>query len=221
MNYAYIRVSTIEQDLKNQKHGLKAYAKRLRLEPLEIIEDKATTKKHWKTRKIGQLIEQLEPGDILLTPEVSRLARSTLEALEIMQALLDKECVLHITKDSKVIGGSIEDRVYLTVLGLAAEIERHFIQQRTRESLAARKKEIGEKGFFVSRSGNKIAKLGRPVGGKKKLKLDDRKDEVIKYLQMGLNKTAISKILNVSRPTLNNFIEQRLDKDQLSISFLE
>jgi DNA invertase Pin-like site-specific DNA recombinase len=220
MNIAYLRVSTNDQDINNQTHGLKHYAANNGLSKLDLIKDNASSSKPWRTRKIGGLIESLQKGDNLLTPEVSRLARSTLEALEILQAILDKGAVLHITKDSKVIGGNkLEDRIYLTVLGLAAEIERDFIRRRTKESLSSKKAEIRDNGYFVSKSGNKITKLGRPKGKPTKLILDDKKDKVIEYLNLGLNKSSICKLLNVSRPTLDTFINKRIDPDQLEITF--
>lgn len=42
-----------------------------------------------------------------------------------------------------------------------------------------------------------------------KSKLDGREDEIRKYLNLGLNNTAIAKLMDCSRPTLNNFIKTR------------
>jgi DNA invertase Pin-like site-specific DNA recombinase len=220
MNIAYLRVSTTDQDVSNQSHGLRYYAASSGLTELKLIKDVVSSSRHWRSRKIGEIIQGLKQGDNLLTPEVSRLARSTLEALEILQAILDKGACLHITKDSKIIGGNnIEDKIYLTVLGLAAEIERDFIRKRTKESLEAKQREIKTNGYFLSKSGRKITKLGRPKGKPSKLALDARKDLVIEYLKLGLPKTSICKLLKVSRPTLDNFINKRIDPDQLEIAF--
>lgn len=220
MNFAYLRISTTDQDINNQSHGLKHYAATLGLVDIKLIKDSASSSRHWKERKIGALVEGLSEGDNLLTPEVSRLARSTLEALEILQAILDKGASLHITKDLKVIGGNkLEDKIYLTVLGLAAEIERDFLRKRTKESLDSKQQEIKANGYFVSKTGKKITKLGRPKGKNAKLALDGRKDTVIEYLNLGLPKTSICKLLGVSRPTLNNFINKRISPDQIEMAF--
>jgi len=214
-NIAYLRISTDQQDLSNQKHGLLDYANKNDLTQLKIIEDVVSSKKHWSDRKIGEIVGDLRPGDNLLAPEISRLARSTLEVLEIIKAVLEKGAALHITKDGRKIGGGIQDTIYITVLSLAAEIEKDFIQRRTRESLAKKKQEIKENGYFVSNQGNKITKLGRPRGEKGASKLDPHKAEIISFLAKGVNKASICKIYDVTYPTLRAFIKKEgLDREQ-------
>ncbi|MDY0137796.1 MAG: recombinase family protein, partial [Thiomicrospira sp.] len=93
-NIAYLRISTDQQDLSNQKHGLLDYANKNDLTQLKIIEDVVSSKKHWSDRKIGEIVGDLRPGDNLLAPEISRLARSTLEVLEIIKAVLEKGAAL-------------------------------------------------------------------------------------------------------------------------------
>lgn len=56
----------------------------------------------------------------------------------------------------------------LRVLMLLAEYERELIVARTRNTLGRHKKEIKEKGFFVSKDGKRVNKLGRPRGKKDK-----------------------------------------------------
>lgn len=214
-NIAYLRISTDSQDLNNQKHGLLDYANKNDITKLKIVEDIASSRKAWRERKIGEVINDLAPGDNLLTPEISRLARSTLEALEIIRAVIEKGAILHITKDGRQLGGDIQDTIYTTVLALAAEIERDFIQKRTRESLAKKKQQLKENGFFISNQGNKITKLGRPAGEKGASKLDPHKSEIISFLAKGVNKASICKIYDVSYPTLRAFIKKEgLDQEQ-------
>ena len=88
--FAYIRVSTDKQDLDNQRHGVIEYAKKNKLEPLTFFEDTASGKKSWKDRDLGKLLEQASAGDVLLVAEISRLARSTLQVLEILQEAAQK-----------------------------------------------------------------------------------------------------------------------------------
>ena len=211
-NFAYLRISTDKQDLDNQKHGLYEYANAHEITKLEMIEDIVSSRKAWKDRGIGELTGRLKPGDNVLTPEISRLARSTLEALEIIQEIIKAGAALHITKDGRKIGGDIQDTIYITVLALAAEIERDFIQKRTKESLAKRKQQLKEDGYFISANGNKITKLGRPAGKKGTSKLAKHKTEIIEYLSKGISKRAICKLLNTTYPTLQKYIkEERLD----------
>ena len=126
--YAYIWVSTDKQDLDNQRHGVIGYAQKNQLVPLSFIDDTASGKKSWKERDLGKLFAQAKAGDVLLVAEISRLARSTLQVLEILQEAVKKEIAVHVAKSNMVMDGSLNSKITAAVLGLAAEIEREFIQ---------------------------------------------------------------------------------------------
>lgn len=193
-NYAYIRVSTDRQDLDNQRHGVIEYAKANGLEPLAFFDDTVTGKKSWKERDLGKLLEQAGKGDVLLVAEISRLARSTLQVLEILQHAAEKEIAVHVVKNRLVMDGSLHARITATVLGLAAEIEREFISARTTEALA-RRKAAG-------------LPLGRPKGRQSdEKKLDKRRDEIKDLLQKGVHKTSIARIVGCSPNTLYQWME--------------
>ena len=52
-------------------------------------------------------------------------------------------------------------------------------------------------------------KLGRPVGAAKNLKLDKHADKIDGYLDKGINKVAIAKLLDVSPNTLYEWLKVR------------
>ena len=192
--YAYIRVSTDKQDLDNQRHGVIGYAQKNQLEPLTFIDDTASGKKSWKERDLGKLFERANAGDVLLVAEISRLARSTLQVLEILQEAARKEIAVHVAKSNMVMDGSLNSKITAVVLGLAAEIEREFISSRTTEALAKRR----AAGL----------PLGRPkgaVGAEKKL--DKRKDEISELLLKNVHKTSIARIVGCSPATLYAWME--------------
>jgi DNA invertase Pin-like site-specific DNA recombinase len=193
--YAYIRVSTDKQDLDNQRHGVIEYAKRNALEPLHFFEDTASGKKLWRERDLGKLFEQAKKGDVLLVAEISRLARSTLQVLEILQEAARIGIAVHVAKSNMVMDGSLNSRITATVLGLAAEIEWEFISARTTEALAKRK----AAGL----------PLGRPKGRTSETKkLDKRKTEIKDLLAKGVHKTSIARIVECSPTTLYAWMEE-------------
>ena len=194
-DYAYLRVSTDAQDVQNQKHGVLEYANQLGIANLKYVEDTVTSKKHWKDRGIGDLLSRAGEGDTIMASEISRLARSTLEVLEILKHCTENQINLHIAKNGMVFDNSLQSKITATVLGLAAEIEREFISSRTKEALAARKA-----------AG---VKLGRPQGKAKNLKLDAKRDEIQKYLDMGVSKAAIAKIVGCPATTLYDYCKVR------------
>ena len=89
----------------------------------------------------------------------------------------------------------MQSKIYATIFGLAAEIERDFISQRTREGLARCKVD----GIV----------LGRPRGVALKLSLDDHAKKIDEYQALKLNKRAIAKLLGVSPNTLYAWLRRR------------
>ena len=194
-NFAYLRVSTDQQDANNQKFGILDYCNKNNLSKVKFIEDTASGKIAWQDRMIGQIMEKATNGDLIIVSEISRLGRSTLQVLEILETAVKKEISVHIAKNHIVIDGSMQSTITATILGLAAQIEREFISSRTKEALAKRKAD----GF----------KLGRPLGQSQLLKLDAFHDEIMNYLKKGINKRAISKLIECSPSTLYLWLKRR------------
>ena len=94
-----------------------------------------------------------------------------------------------------MMNGSMQSKIYATIFGLVAEIERDFISQRTREGLARCKVD----GIV----------LGRPRGVAQKLGLDDQAKKIDEYQALKLNKRAIAKLLGVSPNTLYAWLRRR------------
>jgi DNA invertase Pin-like site-specific DNA recombinase len=82
-----------------------------------------------------------------------------------------------------------------TILGLAAQIEREFIAARTKEALARRKAQG--------------LPLGRPKGPAVEVKLDSYKDQIVTYLQKGVSKRSITRILECSPSTLYAWLRRQ------------
>ena len=138
--YAYLRVSTDQQDVDNQRYGLLEYANANGLGTLQFIEDTISGRHAWRDRALGQLLsETTQAGDVVLFAEISRMARSTLQVLEMLEHAMRRSLIIHVAKQRMVLDGSMQSRIMATVLGLTAEIERELIAQRTTEALAKRK----------------------------------------------------------------------------------
>lgn len=187
--YIYLRVSTSAQDTQNQLHGIQQYCQERGIQADKVIEDTASGSIAWTSRKIGELLSFADKGDVLLVAEVSRLARSTLQVLEILKFSSERQVSVVIVKSGLTFDNSMQSKITATILGLAAEIERDFISMRTKEALAKRKA-FGKQ-------------LGRPQGAlAKSYKLDEKRSEIERYRKLGINQTAIAKLVGVSRPTL-------------------
>ena len=196
VTYAYLRVSTNQQDVDNQRHGILEYANQKSLGHLEFVEDAVSGQKKWRERELGNLLTTTaESGDVVILAEISRMARSTLQVLEILECCMHRGLSVHIAKQKMVLDESMPSRITATVLGLAAEIERELISMRTSEALAKRKA-AGKP-------------LGRPKGRQSaKLKLDARKQEIQMYLDKGISKRSIAKLVDCAPSTLYYWLER-------------
>ncbi len=195
--YAYVRVSTDRQDLDNQRHGILEYANSRGIGPVKFIEDAESGRMSWKNRALGNLLrETAQKGDVVIFAEISRMARSTLQVLEMLECCMRREISVHIAKQQMVLDSSMQSKIAATVLGLAAEIERELISLRTKEALAKRKAEGKH--------------LGRPKGRKSaSLKLDAYDAEIRTYLATGISKRSIAKLLDCSPSTLYDWLSRR------------
>lgn len=194
-NFAYLRVSSDQQDIQNQKFGLLDYCNRHHISPLTFIEDTASGKINWRERGIGTILEKANSGDLIIVSEISRLGRSTLQVLEILELAAKKGVSVHIAKNHMIMDGSMQATITATILGLAAQIEREFISTRTKEALSKRR--------------NDGMKLGRPKGQADLLKLDQYQDLILKYLQKGINKRSVAKLVECSPSTLYLWLKRR------------
>ena len=196
VTYAYLRVSTNQQDVDNQRHGILEYANQKSLGHLEFVADSGSGQKKWRDRAVGELLTKTaQSGDVIIFAEISRMARSTLQVLEILECCMHKGLSVHIAKQQMVLDDSMPSRITATVLGLAAEIERELISLRTTEALAKRKA-AGKP-------------LGRPKGRQSaKLKLDAFEQEIRMYLAKGISKRSIAKLVDCAPSTLYYWLER-------------
>ncbi len=186
--WIYLRVSTDEQDTENQASGVSAYAVAHNIRIEEAISDSMSSKAPLTERTIWTMLDRMEPGNLLLVSEVSRMARNTYEVFQIAAKAAERDIHIIATKNDLKLSGTVESKIMLFMYGIAAEIEREFIRSRTTEALAR-----------IKASGRK---LGRPVGRTGGNKLDGRENEILRYLEKGLAHTSMAKLLEVSRGTL-------------------
>ena len=193
--FAYLRISTDSQDNRNQKLGILDYCNALHISPLQFVEDTVSGKVSWKERKIGKILYEAKSGDVLVVSEVSRLGRSALQVLEILEYAAQQGICVHIAKNRFVMDGSMQATITATILGLAAQIEREFISLRTKEALAKCK--------------NDGKKLGRPKGPSPWLRLDDHQEEIKVYLQKKISKRSIARLVECSPTSLYIWMKRR------------
>lgn len=194
MVYGYLRVSTDKQDYECQKIGvdMEAAKRGLAIDKY-IIDDGISGAVEPEKRKLGKLIKKLKPGDVIIASEISRLGRTLFMIMRILELCMAAGAKVYTAKDSYELGDNIQSKVLAFAFGLAAEIERNLISQRTREGLAR------------ARAAGKT--LGRPAGTlSANKKLIGCEKQIMRLLSRGHSKASIARRLKVNRRTLRNFI---------------
>lgn len=186
---AYLRTSTDKQDLEAQKTGIEALAIE-RGWTLEYYEESVSGSVSYKDRGLGNLIDELYAGDILIVSELSRLGRSMIDALTLINHLVERGIKLIAIKGGYEINGSIQSKIITTVLCMAAEIERDLIRQRTKEALA-KKKARGEH-------------LGRPFGT---FKFRDKTKEIKAKHHAGTPISKLAREYDTSWQAISNVVK--------------
>ena len=134
MVYCYLRVSSDSQDVNSQRIGIEDFLKKKELAADEWIADEGISGAvDWRKRGIGKIIHRVKPGDILVFSEISRIARRLVLVLEVIKACSERGVKIYTVKDRYVLEDTIQSKVLVTVMGLAAEIERDLLRQRSGE----------------------------------------------------------------------------------------
>ena len=145
--YGYARCSTSEdkQDINRQVRELKASGAEEVI--FEYEHGDAKVKK-----ELHMLLEMAEPGDTIITLEVSRLSRSTQQLCEIIDVIREKHLRLvivgSITIDCREGKADPMSEAFLQMAGVFSQLELAMIRARVRsgmENARAKGKKIGRR----------------------------------------------------------------------------
>ncbi len=201
----YIRVSSDQQDLQNQQHSILNYANKNALGKVEFIEVKISSRKKDEDRKIDELFETLQAGDHLIVSELSRIGRSVVNVVTIVNQLIALGVNLHILKEQLFIKPNVQNPFtdfQINIFSAFAQLERDLISKRTKEALQARK----AKGI----------KLGKPVGTIQGSIYDKDKEKIKELHSLGVTLTNISKkhLGYGTIKSLSEYVKNKLDKER-------
>ena len=191
---AYLRVSTLDQDLEKNKADILRFANHHDLGKVYFVEEVASGRKPWRERQIATVLEELQTSDAIIVAELSRLGRSMLECMEILALATRKGIHVYSVKGSWQLDNTIQSKIIALAFSMAAEIERDLISQRTKEALRFKK----EQGFT----------LGRPKGPGKS-KLDAFRPEIESLLANGSTKRFIAQRYHTTDANLHNWLKKR------------
>ena len=177
MIIGYARCSTVQQDYEGQLTTLKAngadkvYA--------EKISGAVTDRK-----ELGKAISNLTCGDLLLVTRLDRLARSTRDLLNILDAVSKAGAKFKSLADAWADTTTPHGELMVTILAGLATFERHLIKARTGEGRAR-------------------AKLRGVRFGRKPALDEFQRQEALKRKENGETLSDIGRSYNVSHSTIS------------------
>ncbi len=190
MIYGYARCSTSEsrQDVQRQIRELKASGAEKVVFEYEHGDEKVK-------QNLEMLLEAAQPGDTILTTEVSRLSRSTQQLCEIIARIQQKRLRLtilgSITVDCR--SGALDPmtKAFLQMSGIFAELELSMIRARVKSGMAAARAK------------------GRQIGRKPTSKADIPAAfyrHYPAYASGQLNVSELARVCGLSRPTVYKYL---------------
>lgn len=128
MKLAYVRVSTKEQNEARQMEALRPYG----IE--KVFEEKISGKKADNRPELQALKDFAREGDTIYIESISRLARNTLDFLQLVEFFTDKGVNLISLKES-IDTSTPQGKFMVSVFAALSQLELETIRQRQREGI--------------------------------------------------------------------------------------
>lgn len=129
MNYAYIRVSTVDQNEARQLEAMKKFDIPAENYFIEKVSGKDTNRP-----QLMKLLSMVKRGDTIHIHDFSRLSRSTSDLLRLVETLNDKGVTL-ISNKENLDTSTPTGKLMLTMIGAINEFERTNLLERQREGM--------------------------------------------------------------------------------------
>lgn len=129
MIIGYARVSKDDQNLNRQVDQLQAYGAE------KIIQEKFTGTKRQRPG-LDQLLQLIRANDVVVVESISRLGRQTLDILNLVQLLHQKQ-VKFVSLKENMDTATPTGRAMLQMMSVIAELERNLLADRVKEGIAA------------------------------------------------------------------------------------
>ncbi len=184
-NVAYIRVSTVEQNEDRQLENLKQYQ-------IDRIFSEKVSAKDTKRPQLQEMLRYVREGDTVYINDFSRLARSTMDLLSIVEQLQSINVQLVSLKEN-IDTSTPTGKLMLQMIAAINEFERANLLERQREGIKCAK----ERGAYK---------------GRKKIEVSEHDFSELYQLWTlhKMSKSEMAKKLNVSRTVIDRLIEEKM-----------
>lgn len=181
--YGYARVSTDTQTTEPQILALRNEG----LENIVVETVSGSVPAHDRV-ELSSLLKTLQSGDSLTVARLDRLGRDTVDVLELVRLLDQRDIRLRIL-NLGIETGTSNGRLFLTILMAMAEFERELIRERTQAGIAA------------ARAAGKL--IGRPP-----CLTSVQRQYIREMAQQGKSLRTIARLFSVGRTTVHRIVQQ-------------
>jgi DNA invertase Pin-like site-specific DNA recombinase len=145
MYIGYARASLDRQPLDRQLDELAAFG----VDPRNIYRENITGTVRDRPQ-LNRMLEELQSGDVVIFVELSRLGRSLIDLVNIVEVIHQKGAEFKSLKENLLDTTTSEGKFLFGIFAVLAEYERNRISDRTKSGLKAAK-DRGRKGGRPSR----------------------------------------------------------------------
>ena len=173
---AYVRVSTAEQNEARQREALAVRG-------IDKWFIEKASGKNTDRPEFQKMLDWVREGDTIYIHDLSRIARSTKDLLDLLDVLREKGVALVSGKES-IDTSTATGKLLVTMVAAINEFERANLLERQREGIA-------------------IAKREGKYKGRKAVTVPDLPRHYERYQRREVSKAALARELGISRPTLD------------------
>ena len=180
--FAYARVSTLDQDPRNQLGEIAAAG--FQVEPHRVFTETISGSMSIEQRKgFARLLDKMERGDVLVVTKLDRLGRDAIDVSTTVARLEEMGIRIHCLALGGVDLTSSAGKLTMGVINAVAQFERDLLIERTQSGLARAKAQ------------------GKPLGRPAALTIDQQA-HVRARIAAGETVSAIARDLGTSRQTI-------------------
>lgn len=173
---AYVRVSTAEQNEARQREALAVRG-------IDKWFIEKASGKNTDRPEFQKMLDWVREGDTIYIHDLSRIARSTKDLLDLLDVLREKGVALVSDKES-IDTSTATGKLLVTMVAAINEFERANLLERQREGIA-------------------IAKREGKYKGRKAVTVPDLPRHYERWQRREVSKAALARELGISRPTLD------------------
>jgi DNA invertase Pin-like site-specific DNA recombinase len=184
--YGYLRVSTKQQEINNNKSEILLLADQKGLGIPIWIQETVSGRKDWRKRVLGKEFEKMKEGDILIMSEYSRIGRDFLQSIEFLSECRRRKVEIYSTLGDIPLNNDAQSNLLLAINAWKAQVEREHLSYRTKIGIKAHK----EAGSILGRKPEMV--LDKDPNNIRKIKELIEKDTKLKVIAKELNTTTIT-----------------------------